>query len=50
MHNIEFLLHIQSLPGDLVTCTVSNVVKRAEICVENKGSHFEHELLNHLNY
>ena len=34
----------QSLPEDLVRRTVSNIVKRAQICSKNKGAHFENEL------
>ena len=34
----------QSLSEDLVRRTVSNILKRAEFCVKNKGDHFEYEL------
>ena len=34
----------QSLPEDLVRRTVSNILKRAELCIQNKGGHFENQL------
>ena len=33
-----------SLPEEIVRKSVANILKRAELCVKNKGSHFESEL------
>ena len=39
---VENFFH--TLPEEIIRNSVSNILKRAELCVKNKGDHFESEL------
>ena len=42
MECVENFFH--TLPEDVIRNSVSNILKRARLCVKNKGDHFESEL------